>query len=522
MISSLTTGNSIVAATILCIGILAYIPFHIKYARREKNELSSFFLGEGTVGSTRTGNDNLSLCFAFANAIWYFAYLGYSYGLSAAALQLPWTLGVAILATLLRRYILGTESGTIHGFLKDKYDKKTAILAATATLIGYIINCGFEIFYSVHLLCIPFGLQSSELVLSLILAAIVATYCSIGGYIANASTDIAKNLLGFLSVCLILILYWNQNQQSINSETLHQALIGATPPWHLTVGISVFAFFFNFVDMANWQSIAANRELPEHRLTRVKRALLISSALQMVAPALLGTLLGVLLRATTPGISDADKYFEIAFQSLAQGLPTGIIGIIFGIILLGLVSITISSTDSYILAAVQTLACDVFHRDLYYKARSSNIDQSERIAAEGALITWSRRYITIMTLGMVLLFAYLYYKSQGSGTVFDFQFIMYGSAICLFPALFLALRDNTKKHPPIGEGWAFASILFGLVAVLLPFFLVEFYIPPEISTSTTNYFGGLSKEAIINLTPLGGLFTSSVVCAIGIAFKQKL
>jgi hypothetical protein len=39
---------------------------------------ATFFLGGKKVGGELTGNTNWSLCFAFANAIWYFAYLGYT------------------------------------------------------------------------------------------------------------------------------------------------------------------------------------------------------------------------------------------------------------------------------------------------------------------------------------------------------------------------------------------------------------------------------------------------------------
>jgi hypothetical protein len=52
---------------------------------------ATFFLGGRKVGGELTGNTNWSLCFAFANAIWYFAFLGYSYGVWAFVLQIPWT-----------------------------------------------------------------------------------------------------------------------------------------------------------------------------------------------------------------------------------------------------------------------------------------------------------------------------------------------------------------------------------------------------------------------------------------------
>jgi hypothetical protein len=87
------------------------------------------------------------------------------------------------------------------------------------------------------------------------------------------------------------------------------------PGTSFIIGVVVFSFFFNLVDMANWQSIAANRNLPAEQLRDVSVGLYRSAAIQMVAPAALGTLFGAALHLVTPGVSD-DGYFGVAIRPL--------------------------------------------------------------------------------------------------------------------------------------------------------------------------------------------------------------
>jgi hypothetical protein len=165
---------------------------------------ATFFLGGKKVGGELTGNTNWSLCFAFANAIWYFAYLGYTYGIWAFLLQVPWTLAIFVLALLFERYLTASKTGTVHGFIGSLYGPRTAILAAIVTCSGYALNCGFEVFYSAYLLCVIFNLQKFALLISLFAVFFISSCIIAGGYSANVRTNIWKNYVGLFALLLLL------------------------------------------------------------------------------------------------------------------------------------------------------------------------------------------------------------------------------------------------------------------------------------------------------------------------------
>jgi hypothetical protein len=145
----------VIAVFIVTAGILCF--WYMKLRARKRLAMDSFgtfFLGGGKVGEHLTANNNWGICFAFANAIWYYAYLGYYYGLYILFLQVAWSVAVVFIAWHIGQYLVASDDGTVHGFISHHYGARASVLAAVATLIGYTLNVGFEIFYSAHLLVV--------------------------------------------------------------------------------------------------------------------------------------------------------------------------------------------------------------------------------------------------------------------------------------------------------------------------------------------------------------------------------
>jgi hypothetical protein len=507
--------------------------FRLRTPSRDANDLDtfgSFFLGGKRVGGELTGQTNWSLCFAFANAIWYFAYLGFTYGAWAFALQLPWTAAIFFLARYSRQYIEASNKGTVHGFIRSCYGGPTAVIAAIATCIGYVLNCGFEIFYSVHLLSVAFDFKNVEMIVALGLGFFVTACIVAGGYSANVRTDFWKNLFGVIGLVLLLIALFPTYSSKFVDTTA--ALIApwtnpnlnSMPSWHFVLGVSIFAFFFNFVDMANWQSLAANQDLTDQEREQVKRDLRLSAYKQLFAPAFLGACLGVMLKVIQADTPD-EQYFRLAFSSAFPTL-TLFGGALFGIIVLGLISATISSVDNYLLAAMQTLAVDVFKRSKAATVFDQSLPSEARRLAEREILYWCKRYMPLLIAFMVLSFGGLYYLDKQN--VFKYQFVMYGAAVTLFPVVVGAFRHSSQfkapreaalkpVQPPIPGVWALASIVAGLLAVFGPFFLranVHRWFDHSLSI-------GITEDSIADLTPLTGLLAASFVYWIGTIVRSR-
>jgi Na+/proline symporter len=486
---------------------------HAREATRN-DTFDTFFLGGKQVGGELTGQTNWSLCFAFANAVWYFAYLGYNYGLWTFVLQVPWTIAIVCLASKLGEYLAATKTGTVHGFIASNYGVATSMLAAIATCIGYVLNCGFEVFYSIHLLAISFDIKPIEIVIAFSLMFFVTGCSAAGGYSANVRTDLWKNLFGSLALVLLILLLLPIYLTKFSSW--HDALIkpmfgadyNAMPPWHFVVGIFVFAFFFNFVDMANWQSLAANQSLSAEDQDDVRKKLRSSAYKQIFIPAFLGACLGVMIKAVQSGAAD-EAYFKIAFGYI---FPANTLsfwpGLVLGFIIFGLLSATISSVDNYLLAAMQTLAVDLFRRKHVLQL---NLMREGKRQAETEIINWCKRYMPVLGGLMVAVFASLFYL-KGEST-FAYQFVMYGAAVTLFPVVWAGLcripigADQSPSTPAISHSGAFLSIFVGLLFVLIPFF----FSGPLRAWLQGRLGWEMPEDALTNLAPLFGLAAATFV-----------
>jgi hypothetical protein len=504
---------------------IAFSPYAPARESFKLDTFDTFFLGGKRVGGALTGQTYWSLCFAFANAIWYFAYLGYTYGPWCFLLQLPWTLSIFFLARYSLHYIDASANGTVHGFIGRSYGSSTAVLAAIATCVGYILNCGFEIFYSIYLLAVAFDFKSVALIVA-VCTVFYTTSCIVaGGYSANVRTDFWKNLFGVVGVVLLLLILFPVylNKYPTVGDALTKPWVDAAlnkwPPWHFVVGITVFAFFFNFVDMANWQSLAANQDVSPAEKRLVKRELFLSGCKQLFAPALVGVCLGVMLKVLEPNMRD-EEYFRVAFGSALPSLSL-IYGLALGLILLGLMSAAISSVDNYLLAAMQTLAVDIFKRRQIAEMKSGLLSSEQQRQQEKEVIDWCKRYMPLLGAFMVVVFAVLFYKIEER--VFAYQFVMYGAAVTLFPVVLGAFRARNRASKgmepaigPISSAWAFLSILTGLIFVFGCFFA---------SASVQSLLQALLSievpEAVItDLPPVFGLVAAGGIYALGMAHRR--
>jgi hypothetical protein len=475
----------------------------------------TFFLGGKKVGGELTGNTNWSLCFAFANAIWYFAYLGYTYGIWAFLLQVPWTAAVFGLALLFENYLKASSNGTVHGFIGSLYGSKTAVLAAVVTCTGYTLNCGFEIFYSIYLLCVVFDLQKFSLLISLFTVFFISSCIVAGGYSANVRTNIWKNYIGLFA--LILLLAFLVPPYLHKFAHWSDAFVGpfelarnSMPSWDFAIGVGIFAFFFNFVDMANWQSLAANQDLNQDEKKSVVRDLKMSAYVQLLAPGFLGACLGVMIKSLeNPGSQVAQSdYFKFAFSNALGDISIGT-AVVLGIIFFGFISITIASVDAYLLAAMQTLAVDLFKRSKVAEVNNTGLSSERRRDAEVNVIRWCKRGLPLVGCAMVIVFAALYYYLKDN--VFSYQFVMYGAAVTLFPIVFVGLIDKKRlRGPVVSSTWAFCSILVGVGFVFVPFFASN-----RVSAQLSAIGATLNADQITNLTPLFGLTTASIVFFLG-------
>jgi hypothetical protein len=107
---------------------------------------------------------------------------------------------------------------------------------------------------------------------------------------------------------------------------------------------------------------------------------------------------------------------------------------------------------------------------------------------------------------MTLIFALLYYglsRIDRQGLAFQFQFVMYGAAVTLVPAVLVALFRPAQRLSSKAGFW---SICVGLICVFVPFGLAE-----TVWSRVPRLSSMLASDDIVNLTPLIGLVSSVIV-----------
>lgn len=526
--------------------------------------IRSFFLADEKLGADRTENNTLGITFAWSGGTWFYVLGAFTWGPLILLVQPFWCVSLILLSFLFTRIHRATKDRTIHGFLDQSYGSGVRKVASIATTLGYIFNTGFEIYWSALLFAYILGLPQTALFIAIFIGLLAAIYCNIGGYKANATTDKPQNLIGVvaLSILAMFVVVSSKSQVLIgagivfsigsalyivfslltNRVTSKQLPIFAkvvsgfaialaiiavllsvylsagnnsgqlTKPFQpisssFLIGMVSFMLVFNIVDMANWQSIAANGDIPEFKHKALRWSLIRSGLYVNWFPSLGGILVGLGLRLITDGATDKD-IFQIAFSQISVGESEIIRGIIIGITILGFLATTLSTVDSYLMSAVQTVMYDIKYHDRIKKLlQTSDFDEEVRI------VRTAKSYLIPMAMIMVFTFWSLYKlydaATEGKRSALDFQMIIYSCAITLLVPVLWALFKGYERANRNSRS-ALVAISLGIFASIAPYIYV-------IS------FGSNSSEDfdLINYTPLYSLSITFITFFTGVLFTKK-
>lgn len=528
--------------------------------RKNSFALKSFFLGGARIGPDLTEQNTIGMTFAWSGGIWFFATIAFAYGPWVLWMQIPWCISIFLLALLFSKIHSVTKNKTIHGFLDESYGKRTRKISALATTFGYVFNTGFEIYWSSMLMCNILNQPELTIWVALVFAIITAVYCSIGGYKANASTDKPQNNLGVFSLTVLaLFVVFNTNipvlkisgiifgvgsfvylilsiffpnlvntkrakvltflafllvaitllislwlSSQTGGENISKTFSNIPFSKDLLIGIISFQLLFSIVDMANWQGIAANGDIPDNQHKKLKLALIRSALYLNWFPALGGVLIGLGLRYGFTGVTDSN-IFHYAFSTVLIGYPEFLRAVVIGILLLGFISTTLSTADSYLMSAVQTITYDILYHKKVKQLVANDRDEDE----ERQFVINAKKFLLPVAIVMVLFFwiAYEAYSKIG-GNALDFQMIMYSFAISLLPSVAYSLYKGVNiKHRY--DNVSFVSILTGIIFSLAPYLYVVLF----------NSHSPL-KSKLVNLTPLFSFFSSLIVFGIGVIIQK--
>jgi Na+/proline symporter len=457
---------------ILLVTVLGF-GLYIRIAQKRKStRIEDFFVAGRNIGTPLFTQTTWGSSFAFGNSIFYAIWLGYSMGLSALWVQALWALGMSAYAMLLPRLIGYTEHFTLHGFLGSTYGSACRVISSLVSMIGLMICLGFEISFAGQYFSQVTGIENMEWLIVLGMAVFAATFSSIGGFKANTATDRITNGLCVGALCLVLLaLVTNYHLlDTVTSAGVMSSLtdFSSTSSTFL-VGLAFFSLF-NIVDMSNWQNVSANSlnidSTPESLTQRRKMrgAMFKAAGLFLLAPVILGTLIGYGLKLATLGTMDQAHFMS---NIIASVFPVGsiLIALLLGFVTFAFMAACLSGSDSWLLAVTQTLSWDLID---HKKLKAVNFRPKELGDAENARVT-RRASLAILVVGVAGTGMIYYVSKYIWDQVFALQFVIFGGALAMLPSLLYGIFKGNPSRSGWIAGGAVCSIVGGYGTALFLF-----------------------------------------------------
>lgn len=421
-------------------------------------------------------------------AVYLFAVYGYWYGLWAALWSsVFWILTQQASVWTIRRVETLTAptgfltvNGTLHEFLGRMFhSRRVRIAAASLSFLSYVGLVACEILLAREIIGAflrTTGLHevsSSDVnILTFIIASLVAFYTAAAGFRAVIRTDIVQLALMIVMLgaiwAFIFVFVFNTGWESLSQTyfasygSLWDSFVdpsGQGPgnywTYFVVCNIAFWAVWWP-VAMDQWHRCAAT-QLESTPIDSVKGTGGSLATLYLVVLSITFVALGVVVRTQVAGDAAATSPLG-SFISLADAASSatygwqrilGAFGV--GLICSGLIAAALSTMDTYLVVACQSLLLDL----LAPRDNSSLKDVSEK--------SQSSRYLAGARLTVVLVFALICFLSYVFHYFYDIYEMIYFSfcfMLALVPVVLMSLLGKATREREPG---AFASLLLGMI-----------------------------------------------------------
>jgi len=392
------------------------------------------------------------------------------FGLSLLWAALFYALGHVVIFYLTPRIRSLTTSGsTLHGFLKDSYGSEGLKLTASiATTIGFIGIFATELIVGTRLLQSLLPNVDSYLPSLLLIGMVLVAYSILGGFKSVVRTDLLQTSAVILFCGLMIYLAFHFGAPTSGEPLIPDNLIAnwKLAPLGVVAPSVIFLMMLNFflinvpfplVDMSAWQRIVAAKD------TKAAKSGVGLAAIMFFIT--WGAILFAALALTeTAGADSAGGLATILINFGGEGW--------FSLILTcmgfaALVAAMLSTADSFLIAAGQTISMDITDRKFFEKhpiEDSATVSQSDNLlpmdSTHRKVIGRARMQMGgIAIIGLILCIALTHIGFD----VVSFVFAIYGSALALAPVVLCGLLLAKKLDLKRVQTFAILSVATGIV-----------------------------------------------------------
>jgi Na+/proline symporter len=444
--------------------MLLYIVIGIKSVKKEDlKTYDSFFLSNIPISTKQLIATLAATNTALALTIFWFSYLGWSYGLGAAFwLSICWILGLELFAVFQKRWrdfpsvnsdgVLKYQ--TLHEYISPTSGNWARRSLALVSIISFVLMVTVEITRGMRIIDIlPFanGRNTNTDIFAFVIVFSAAIYSAYGGFRAVIRTDAVQWFMCGIGILFTALITFETIFKSgtifgtvyePKSFSIKDFLLIPTQPYFIIGSLFSWGFWF-FVTMDMWQRSAASRSIGV--VNKTTRIILYP---WFVILTFVSVSIGLYVRVKDPTntsvIFPVIDFFRIAFKD--GELNVVFKWVSFILIFAGFFSAMISTIDTYILVISHSI-----FKDLSDKTTQPEIGQYRL----------NRLFASILIFGIAIIVLPIFIMITHSN--FSINSLLYMATslpFILLPAVLLRSRKDKA-----GTNLIF-SVILGLVVTI--------------------------------------------------------
>ena len=376
------------------------------YCRKHATDVNGFVLGGRSVGPWLTAFAYGTSYFSAVVFVGYAGQFGWKYGIAAT-----WAgIGNAILGSLMAWAVLGRrtrimtqhlDSATMPEFFGKRFGSKSLKLAASAIIFIFLIPYTASLYNGLsRLFAMAFNIDYSVCVI--VMAVLTGIYVIAGGYMATAINDFIQGIIMLFGICAVIGAVLNSQGGFLGAL---EGLAQVSDPAASTVP-GVFASFFG-PDPVNLLGVVILTSLGTWGLPQmVQKFYAIKSESSINKGMVISTVFALIVSGGCYFLGGFGRLFSDKIDIAANGydsvIPTmlsGLPDILIAIVVILVLSASMSTLSSLVLASSSTLTLD-FLKGTVVK----DMDEKQQVKVMRGLI------VVFIAISVVL--AIIQYKSS--------------------------------------------------------------------------------------------------------------
>lgn len=463
------------------------------YCRKHATDVKGFVLGGRSVGPWLTAFAYGTSYFSAVVFVGYAGQFGWKYGIASTWIGL----GNALIGSLLAWVILGRrtrimtqhlDSSTMPEFFGARFDSKSLKIGASALIFIFLIPYTASLYNGLsRLFAMAFDIDFSICVI--VMAVLTGIYVIAGGYMATAINDFIQGIIMLFGICAVI----GAILQSKGGFMEALSSLAEVEDPEATSMTGAFASFFG-PDPLNLLGVVILTSLGTWGLPQmVQKFYAIKSESSIHKGTIISTLFAVVVSGGCYFLGGFGRLFSEdidveanGFDSIIPTMLSGLPDILIGLVVLLVLSASMSTLSSLVMASSSTLTLDFINGNIV-----KNMSEKSQVKCIRSLI--------IVFIAISVVIAIVQYNSAVT-FIAQLMGISWGALAGSFlgPMIYGLYWKKTTKAA------CWASFIFGAGIMILDLLYPQ--ILPEVIQSPINA-GAFAMVASLIIVPLVSLIS---------------